>query len=253
MNFLDSLRSQFNDHVAFRERRPGIQQLIAPLFYEDGDMVDIYLELLGNGGDRVRVCDFGMTLMRLSYSFDVDTPNKERIFQRILSENQLREESGNIFIETDMASLYPAVLQFAQGVAKVGNMRLFKREVIASLFYEMLQEFVEDHLGEYHPRPNELPLPDRDDLEVDFLLERNKRILYLFGVKDPTKARLITISCLEFQRKRLPFKSMVVHEDFEALPRKDRTRLTSACDKQFPSLDDFRDNALRFLEREVEA
>jgi hypothetical protein len=118
MTLLDSLRSQFNDHVAFRERRPGIQQLLAPLYYEDGDMVDIYLELPGNGENRVRICDFSMTLMRLSHSFDVDTPNKERIFQRILSENQIKEENGNLFLETDVVSLYPAVLQFAQGVEK---------------------------------------------------------------------------------------------------------------------------------------
>ncbi len=251
MTLLDNLRSQFNDHVAFSEKRPGIQQLVAPLYHEDGDMVDIFLELPRNGGNQVRICDFGMTLMRLSYSFDVDTPNKERILQRILSENQLREENGNLSIEADIDALYPAVLQFAQGVAKVGNMRLFKREVIASLFYEMLQEFIEERLGEYHPQSITLPIPERDDLEVDYQLEKNNRILYLFGVKDPTKARLVTISCLEFQRKRLPFKSMVVHEDFEGLPRKDRTRLTSACDKQFPTLEDFRTNASQFLEREV--
>ncbi len=63
-----------------------------------------------------------MTLMRLSYSFDVDTPNKERIFQEILSENRIKEENGNLFLETTPESLYPAVLQFAQTVAKVSNM-----------------------------------------------------------------------------------------------------------------------------------
>ncbi|MBM4388728.1 MAG: DUF1828 domain-containing protein [Deltaproteobacteria bacterium] len=251
MSLLEILRAQFNEGVSLRERRPGIQQLIAPLYHEDGDMVDIYLEVPENGGDRIRICDFGMTLMRLSCSFELDTPNKERIFQRILSENHLSEEKGNLFLETRADYLCPSVLQFAQGVAKVGNMRLFRREVISSLFYEMLQEFVEERLGEYRPLANALPLPDRDDLEVDFQLERSGRILYLFGVKDSTKARLVTICCLEFQRARLPFKSLVVHEDFEDLPRKDRTRLTSACDKQFPSLADFRQNALSFLERDV--
>jgi hypothetical protein len=43
----------------------------------------------------------------------------------------------------------------------------------------------------------------------------------------------------------------MVHQDFEGgLARKDRTRITSAADKQFPSLDDFRENAALFLERE---
>jgi|GEM_PF-4943782 len=69
----------------------------------------------------------------------------------------------------------------------------------------------------------------------------------LFQLSD---AELTTISCLEFIRHKLPFRSIVVHEDFDALPRKDRSRLTSACDKQFTSLDDFRSGARQFLERE---
>ena len=61
----------------------------------------------------------------------------------------------------------------------------------------------------------------------------------------------MTISCLEFQRRRLPFKSVMVHQDFEGgLTKQDRTRITSAADKQFPSLDDFREHGALFLERE---
>jgi len=42
---------------------------------------------------------------------------------------------------------------------------------------------------------------------------------------------------------------MAVHEDIEKLPRKDRVRITSACDKQFTSLEDFKQNAKQYLER----
>ena len=52
-------------------------------------------------------------------------------------------------------------------------------------------------------------------------------------------------------KKKIPFKSFVVHEDFENLGRKDRSRITSAADKQFPSLDDFKDTAEQFFEREA--
>jgi hypothetical protein len=43
----------------------------------------------------------------------------------------------------------------------------------------------------------------------------------------------------------------MVHQDFESgITKKDRTRITSASDKQFPSLDDFRENGPQFFERE---
>jgi hypothetical protein len=45
MDILETLRTEFNSHIAFREKRPGIIQVFAPLFHEDGDMVDIFLDL----------------------------------------------------------------------------------------------------------------------------------------------------------------------------------------------------------------
>jgi hypothetical protein len=251
MNYFDLLKEQFNNQVSFREKRPGVQQLVAPLFHEDGDMVDIFLEPANGAQEDIRICDHGMTLMRLSYQFDIDTPNKERIFQNILSEHRVSEEKGNLFLDAKPESLYPSVLQFAQAVAKVANMQHFKREVIQSLFYELLTEFIEETLKKYSPRPKVLPISERDDLEVDFEFSIKPRPVYLFGVRDSAKARLTTISCLEFQRAKVPFKSFVVHEDFENLGRKDRSRITSAADKQFISLDDFKANAEQVLEREA--
>ena len=251
MTGLELLKQQFNGHVAFRERRPDVVQVLAPLFHEDGDMVDIFIDESRNGSNKVRISDHGMTLMRLTYSYDLDTENKQRIFNRILAENRIQEQDGRLYIEAEPERLYPAILQFAQTVAKISSMQYFKREVIQSLFYEQLAEFIEDRLGEYNPRAHVLPIPDHDEYEVDYQFDAGPRPLYLFGVKDSDKARLTTISCLEFQKRRLPFKSVMVHQDFEGgITRKDRTRITSAADKQFTSLDNFRENGMQFFERE---
>ena len=127
---------------------------------------------------------------------------------------------------------------------------IFKREIIASLFYEMLEEFIMTRLLNFHPQAKVLPLSGRDDLEVDYAFPINGTSVYLFGVKDVTKSRLATISCLEFIRHELQFRSVIVHEEFDSLPRKDRARLTSACDKQFTDLDDFKSGGGKYLERE---
>ena len=136
MTGLDLLKQQFNGHVAFRERRPGVLQVLAPLFHEDGDMVDIFLDEPANGSGKVRIGDHGLTLMRLTYTYDLDTENKQRIFYRILSENRIQEQDGRLYIEAEPERLYPALLQFAQTVAKVSSMQYYKREVIQNLFYE---------------------------------------------------------------------------------------------------------------------
>ena len=249
--WLDTLVREFNGHLAFQERRPGILQVLAPLFHEDGDMVDIFLDEPTNGSGKVRIGDHGLTLMRLSYTYDLDTENKQRIFNRILAENRIQEQDGRLFIEADPERLYPALLQFAQTVAKLSSMQYFKREVIQNLFYEQLAEFVEEKLAAYKPRRATFPIPDHDEYEVDYQLDTGHRPVFLFGVKDNDKARLATISCLEFQRRGIPFKGVIVHQDFESgITKKDRTRITSASDKQFPSLNDFRENGPQFFEQE---
>ena len=255
MKAIDILQKQFGEFVRLEEKRPNVQQIFAPLYHEDGDMMDIFLDLPKDVDlsqrNQIRLSDHGMTLMRLSYNFDLDTPNKGKIFQRILFENGVNEDDGVIYMDTAPESLYPALMQFSKAIGKVCNMRLFRREILHSLFEEMLGDFIQEKLSRYHPTPSVYPIPGRDDLEVDWQFRSNGTSLYLFSVKDNARARLSTISCLEFQRNKLPFRSMVVHENFDGIGSKDKVRLTSACDKQFTSLDDFKQNAEQYLLRET--
>jgi len=55
---LASLRAG-KSSVAFRERRPGVIQVLAPLFHEDGGMLDIFLDEARNGTSKLRVSDRG--------------------------------------------------------------------------------------------------------------------------------------------------------------------------------------------------
>lgn len=245
---LNHIESDFNQRVSIKQKRPGIFQLYLPIYHEDGDMVDLFLNT--NGVDSYSLCDYGLTLQRLSYSYDIDSENKESILQRIISENSLKEENGNIYLNTSSETIFTDIMHITQAYAKIGSMRYFKKEVVENLFYDILDEFIEKELKEFNPKSKVLPIPDRDDLEADYSFSPNGHPVYLFGVKDVSKARLATISCLEYQMANLNFRGWVVNEDFEKLPRKDRSRLTNTCDKQFTSLEDFKSSAKAFLERE---
>lgn len=249
MNYLNLLSEQFNHRIAVKEKRPNIHQLLAPFYHEDGDMIEIYLQQLND--NLIRVCDYGMTIMRLSYSYDLNTEKKMEIFTQILSENQVNEDNGNLYIDTKPEHLYSTITQLAQTISKVSNMRLYKREMIKSLFYEMVDQFVSTELTQFKPQQKVIPIPSRPELEVDYSFENKTRPIYLFAVKDDNKAKIVTISCLEFLRAELPFKSAVVYEDFESLPRKDKRFILSATDKQFPDYDDFTQHAFQFLQREI--
>jgi len=125
MEILETLKAEFNNHVSFRSKRPGIVQVLAPLFHEDGDMLDIFIDLPADPSKPIRISDHGLTLMRLSYSYELDTPTKQKVFTKIITENGVSEDRGRLYIETKPEGVYPALLQFAQTVAKVSNLQVF--------------------------------------------------------------------------------------------------------------------------------
>lgn len=234
------------------ERRPGDYQLILPMLHEDGDMVDVYLQDSPLGEGYVRICDFGMALMRLSYTFDINTPTREDIFESILVNNGIKNHEGNLYIDASIDTLYESILQFVGCVQKVCNMRYWSREIVRSAFYDDLASYVMAELQHYSPAPDHEPLPDYP-LSVDWGLKHNGRDLYVFGVRGSDKAKNVAICLLEFQKAQLPFISLVVHENMVELGRKESLYLTKNADTQYPALDDFRERAVRDIDRFVGA
>lgn len=245
--YLERLRQQFNDRVAIAERKPGVYQLLLPMRHPDGDPYELFVQSIA--GDALRLTDLGLTLMRLSYEYDLDSETKRGIFNKILAEDGAREEGGAIILDTSVESLYPAVMQYLKVLTEVASMRLYRREAVRSLFYEELDDFIRTSLVRFRYEKDATPISMRPELAVDYLFAA-PRPLFIFGVKDGSKARLATIACLEFE-KVLPFRSVAIHESFEELTPTDRSLITNTVDKQFTDLEDFKRKAEAFFERET--
>ena len=232
------------------ERRPGEHQLIIPILHEDGDMVDVYLSDSPRGDNLVRICDFGLTLMRLSYTFDVRTAARQRILESILTNNGVNHDDGNLYLDAPIDKLYEGAMQFAGCVQKVCNMRYWSRETIRSTFYEDLGSYVTTEMSPFEPVPDSFPLPEYPTC-VDWSLSHKNVRFYVFGVMGSDKAKNVAIALLEFQKAHLKFMSLVVHEDMEELGRMERFYLTRNADTQYPTLNDFQEKAAEDIARLV--
>ena len=71
--------------------------------------------------------------MRLSYTYDVNTSTKEKIFDSILINNGVLNSEGSLYLDTPTESLYESILRFAGCAQKVCNMRYWGREPSAVL------------------------------------------------------------------------------------------------------------------------
>ena len=89
MELLRRLQDQFGRLVSVEEVEPHILRIYAPLFHEDGDMMSMYLDTSA-GDDGLALRDFGNALMRVSYTFDIDTENKRNVLNAIVKSNQFR-------------------------------------------------------------------------------------------------------------------------------------------------------------------
>lgn len=247
---LEILQKQCNQKINLIEKRPGLWQVIIPFYHEDGDMVEVFISPIDN--DTFRISDCGFTLMRLSYSYDIDTPNKERIFNAIISSYNIQNDNGNLYADIELEHLYPALMQFIGVILKISNMKLYKRDVIESLFFEMLDNFILTKLASHNPQKDFYPLPDMPEYKVDYCFNHKRVPIYLFGVNNIPTSRLTIISCQKFIIEKIKFRSVAVLESLDKLNKKDQKRLMTTVDKIFPEFVEFEKNGEEYIKREME-
>ena len=236
----------------YEREETGDCQLIVPIVHEDNDMVDIFLQSSPLGEDFVRICDFGMTLMRLSYTFDIKTPTREDIFNSILINNRVANDEGNLYLDTPIETFYQNVIRFAGCIQKICNMRYWGRETIRNAFYDDLDSYIVSEMELFTPTKDKAPLPDYPLISVDWALRHQDHNFYLFGVRGNNKAKTVAISLLEFQKTQsLNYISLIVHENMEELGQREKTYLTKNADKQYPALSDFIENGISDINRLV--
>lgn len=72
--------------------------------------------------------------------------------------------------------------------------------------------------------------------------------LFAFFVPNDDRCRDATITCLQFEKLQVSFRSLAVFEDQEEINRGVLARFSDVCEKQFSSLPSNRDRIERYLE-----
>lgn len=233
--------------ISLTEVGDGSYFVSTPFIFPDGDTYAIYLNRLPSGGWRIT--DHGLTMMHLSYDFDIDKlkdGTRAKIFEQILGENGLQTNDGELFIETPADTLTKGIFTFGQGITRIHDLSLMNRINIESTFYDDLKEKLAEICGDELEVNYTVPgIVDQKLYPIDFAIV-SKKPLYIFGVSNKEKARLATIILQHLQKSHAVFRSLIVYQDMWSIPRSDLSRLTAAANDQIPSLDNMDD-----LERKI--
>jgi len=218
-----------------------------PFFFPDGDPYLVYV--VERPGGVLRLTDAGHTLMHLSYENDIDKfreGTRGRLFDQILSEQDVREQDGEFYIDASPAGLAGAFFRLAQTLTQISDLTFLNRARVESTFYEDLFEL----LGRTVP-PEIITrdyifseMPNAEDYPIDFRVEgKAADPLFVFGIPNRDKARLATIVLERLLRAKVQFESVLIFADQSSMPRKDLARLSNAGGEMIASLDaqdDFR-------------
>lgn len=244
------LTQQFNGHVRFEQVSSRLYQIKAPFYHEDGDMMDIFLQ---DTGDALQICDFGASLMRLSYTFNIDTEHKEKILNKIITSNGVCNDHGNIILQSSYNTFFNDLMQYQMVISKVTNLDILRKEQISSLFFEYLSQFVSSQLCKHYSKIETAYHPTNEAYHVaDYaILDNPNRPLYILAVKDSLQAARATSFCLRLSSIKTFHTSIAVYEDMDSLISRDRNALTNAVDKQYSTLSDFQANGQEFIDRMI--
>lgn len=226
----------------------GGMRLSLPIHEADGDTLTVWLQQ-ELGGWHIR--DHGTTLMRLSYEIDVDLlkeGQRAKVVDRILTEQSLSLEDGELSVHAKEGDLGTALMQFGHAMTRLGDLKLWTWPRVSSTFYEDLQRELERIAGSALVKRNYVvpDVPDASNYPVDFAIETHALPFYVFGVPHTDKARLATIILLHLQKAGHLFNSLVVPADLDSIPKADRNRLLNAANDVVTGLD-----AVEPLERKV--
>lgn len=233
------------------DRGDGRLVVTTPFFFPDGDPYLVYIE--ERPGGVLRLTDRGHTLMHLSYENDIDKfreGTRGRLFEQILSEQDVIEQDGEFYIDAPPDALGGALFRFAQTLTKISDLTFLNRARAESTFYEDLSELLFRTVNsEIITRDYMYPdIPNAEDYPIDFRVEGKIDPLFVFGIPNRDKAQLATIVLERLLRAKAQFESVLIFADQSSMPRKHLARLSNAGGEMIASLDaqeDFRRKIMR--------
>lgn len=224
-----------------------------PFEYDDGDCLEIVLR--ERDGNWV-LADEGTTYMRLTYDLDekdLHRGTRQKVIANALTAFGVEDRDGELVLPVPEERFGDALFSFVQAILKVNDVSYLTRERVRSTFREDFRAFLADAIPadrlDFDWRHEEHD--PKGIYKADCRVNHQRTPLMVFALVGDGRTRDATIALLQYEKWGLPFRSLAVFEDQQAIGRNVLARLTDVCDRQYSSLGGNRDRIGRFLTEAV--
>lgn len=159
-------------------------RIITPYLYPDNDLIEIFVEDLGNG--RIKITDLGESFRHLhSQGFDVNaSPKRKFLAETIASRVNVEISGGKLIRVATLDILSEAMFDTLTAIRGIADLIYTSRTYEPGLFFDEVKDFLDTNQFKYEPKVKLKGLSDKL-YTVDFkVLNGKESYLHTLSPRD---------------------------------------------------------------------